>query len=148
MESALRTKIGQFSAEELYTTRHEIITQIVVEALGEASDRYVVIDDVIIRQISLPKLVEQSIQAKIMQKHYAESFVFRLKTEEQEAKRKKIEAEGISRFNTIVQGSITPDILKYKGIQATQELADSENSKIIVIGNGPEGLPIILGSDK
>lgn len=73
---------------------------------------------------------------------------FILKKEEQEADRKRIEAKGIADFQEIVSKGISEQLLKWKGIEATEKLANSQNSKVVIIGSGKDGLPIILGSDK
>ena len=86
-----------------------------------------------------------AIQEKVQQKHLAESYVYRLQRERLEADRKAIEADGIRRFQEIIQKSISGDYLKWKGIDATLELARSNNAKTVVIGAGDDGLPIILG---
>lgn len=146
--SSLRTTIGQYTAEELYTTSHTLLTKTIVDSLEEVANNYVVINDVIIRRIDLPEIVQTAIQEKLQQKHIAESFVFRIEREKLEAQRKEIEATGYQKYNDIVNRSLTADILKWKGIEATRELATSDNAKVIVVGTGPDGLPIILGADR
>ena len=82
------------------------------------------------------------------QEQEALEYEFKLAKEEKEAERKRIEAQGISDFQRIVTKTITPSLLKWKGVETTQEIAKSTNSKVIVIGNGDGDLPIILGGDK
>ncbi len=144
--SVLRVYVGQFSAEEVYTTRRAILERIFSEAIEQVNQKFIKIDQVIIREIVLPPLVQQAVDEKIQQKHVAEAYEFRLRKEQQEAKRKEIEANGFAIYNDTIQKSLSPDILKWKGIEATREMATSPNSKVIVIGNGEDGLPIILGS--
>ena len=72
---------------------------------------------------------------------------FILQKEEQEADRKRIEAKGIADFQNIVAKGISDQLLKWKGIEATEKLANSTNSKVIVIGSGKDGLPLILGGN-
>ena len=94
----------------------------------------------------LPETIQNAIQRKIEQQQLVQEFDYRLQSSMKEAQRKRIEAEGISNYNQIIGQSITEEILKFKGIEATQELAKSENAKVVVIGSGKDGLPIILGN--
>lgn len=144
--SVLRTHVGQSTATEVVTTRRAILEHIFTEAIEEVTQNYITIDQVIIRTITLPPKIQQAVEDKIEQQHIAEAYEFRLQKEQKEAKRKEIEAQGFQRYNEIISQSLTADILKWKGIEATRELATSENSKVIVIGNGDQGLPIILGA--
>jgi regulator of protease activity HflC (stomatin/prohibitin superfamily) len=107
----------------------------------------VVIEDVVLRQIILPKRVESAIETKIEQKQLAEAYQYRIAAEQQEVERKKLEADGIDAYHKTVAQSLTPEILKWEGIQATQALAKSNNAKVVVVGNGSNQLPIILGGD-
>ena len=146
--SVLRRHVGQHTAEEIFTTKRAILERIFTEAIEQVTQSYITIDEVIIRTITLPPTVQQAVEDKIEQQHISESYVFRLQKEQQEAKRKEIEAEGYKKYNDTVAESLTPEILKWKGIEATRELSTSDNSKVIVIGNGDEGLPVILGAGK
>ena len=93
----------------------------------------------------LPEKIKIAIEDKLEQEQIAISFDFKLDREKKEAERKKIESQGIYNFNKKVSESITPDILKFQGIRATEKIAESQNAKVIVIGAGEDGLPIILG---
>merc|ERR1719164_365359 len=77
----------------------------------------------------------------------AQRMEFVLQKERQEAERKKIEAQGIADFQRIVSDGISPNLLKWKGIEATEKLARSENAKVVIMGNGKDSLPVILGQD-
>jgi regulator of protease activity HflC (stomatin/prohibitin superfamily) len=145
VEGVLRTQIGHFSAEEVYTTKRGILERIFIEAIAQAEENYVVIDDVVIRSIELPASISKAVEAKEEQKQAADAYTHLLRKEQSEAKRRKIEAEGHSAYNEIISESITEDILRWKGIEATKELSQSQNSKVIVIGNGDKNLPVILG---
>ncbi len=145
VDYTLRVSVGKMSVNEVYTSTGQSLHKIIAEAVSEIEKNYIVVQDVILREVDLPDQVEVAIQAKIEQKQLAEAYKFRIERERQEAKRKAIEADGIFKYNTKVNESLTIDILKWKGIQATQALAESENSKIVVIGNGSDQLPIILG---
>ena len=102
----------------------------------------------IIRTIELPPAIKKAVEDKNEQRHIAEAYEFRILKEQKEAKRKEIEAEGYARYNSIIAETLSAEMLKWSGIQATHEIAASNNSKVIVIGNGENGLPIILGADK
>jgi regulator of protease activity HflC (stomatin/prohibitin superfamily) len=105
---------------------------------------YIIVEDVLIRSVKFPPEIEAAIQEKVAQKHLAESYVYRIDREAREADRKAIEAEGIRRFQATVNDTISDGYLRWKGIDATLELARSPNSKVIVIG-GKDGLPVVLG---
>ncbi len=153
--SHAREQIGQFRADELYSAKRLEIQKAILERVKKemaaefypAEDResFVIVENVLIRSIKLPEIVKMAIQKKVEQKHMADAYVYRLEREQQEAKRKEIEARGIERFQQIIHGSISEQYLKWKGIDATLELARSNNAKIVVIGTGDGDLPIILG---
>lgn len=146
--SSLRTHVGTFTAEEVYTTKRAILDLVFNQAIENLAERYVTLDRVIIRSIQLPDAVERAVEAKIEQRHIAESYEYRIRQAQQEAVRKQVEAEGIRAYNETVADSLTDEILKLRGIEATKELATSANAKVIVVGNGDSGLPVILGADK
>lgn len=148
VESALRAELGGMTAEGLYSASDLAVNHIVVKAIDEVASNYLVVNDVIIESIELPPLVQQSIQEKIQQKHFAESWVFKIDAARQEAVRKEVEAKGFATYNETINKSLSSNILKWRGVEATRELAASPNAKVVVIGNGPGGLPIILNSDK
>jgi regulator of protease activity HflC (stomatin/prohibitin superfamily) len=148
VEAVLRTTAGNFDAAELYTTKYNLLARIVNESLAEIGENFLVIDDVIIRSIDLPDRIRLAIEKKREQEQLAAAYTYRLQTEEAEAKRRVIEANGFQEANDIVSRSLNPDILKWKGIEATLALSTSTNSKVVVVGTGSEGLPIILGADK
>ena len=148
VQSALREEASRMTAEKLYTNFDLAVTQVVVKSMDELISNYVVINDVIVESIELPPSVQQSIQEKIQQKHIAEAFEFKINGARQEAVRKEIEAKGIAAYNQTIDRSLTSNMLKWRGVDATRELASSANAKVVVIGNGPGGLPLILNSDK
>jgi hypothetical protein len=113
-------------------------------------DRYFMaldIHDVLIKSIVLPPQIAGAIQNKLEQEQVAEEFTFRVIRERREAERKRVEAEGIRDFQTIIADGIDEDLLKWKGIEATLELAKSENAKVIIVGGGEDGLPLILNTE-
>lgn len=123
-------------------TKQALLTRFYPEDRRES---YLMIEDILIRDVELPAEVQQAIKDKVVQKHIAESYEYRLQRERQEADRKAIEAEGIRRFQETINATISEGYLKWKGIDATLELAKSNNAKVVVIGAGQDGMPIILG---
>jgi regulator of protease activity HflC (stomatin/prohibitin superfamily) len=100
---------------------------------------------VLLRDIQLPVTLKASIEAKQQAEQEALAMSFRLQRERQEAERKRIEAGGIRDFQQIVAQGISPQLLQWKGIEATETLAKSPNAKVVVIGSGRNGLPLIMG---
>ena len=109
--------------------------------------RYVVLEDILIRSVKFPRSVAQAIERKSTEANRAQEYDFTLQAERKEAERKEIEAQGIRRFQDIVKDGLTDNYLRWRGIDATLSLAQSPNSKVVVIGSNPNGLPIILGND-
>jgi regulator of protease activity HflC (stomatin/prohibitin superfamily) len=148
IEAVLREIIGTMGAEQIYTTGRVVIIEAINKAIEQVAQRYINVDDVLIRRIELPPSVAEAIRYKIEQKHLVEAHEFIVEREKKEAQRKRIEGEGIRDQLKIVSSALPKDtILTWKGIQATQEIAKSENSKVVIIGSGKEGLPIILNAD-
>jgi regulator of protease activity HflC (stomatin/prohibitin superfamily) len=149
IRSATRTVIGKYTPEELYSSdRKHIQEQIFDETVEILKDKYVVTDRVLIRSIVLPPSIKNAIEKKLEQEQQSLEYEFKLEKETKEAERRRIEAEGKAAANRIISNSLTDKILREKGIEATLKLANSPNSKIVVIGNSDDGMPIILGGDK
>ena len=102
----------------------------------------------LVKSVDLPETVRQAIERKLALLEEDKAFQYRLSIEQKEAARKRIEAEGIQTYQQIVGKSLTPDLLRWQGVQATRDLATSSNAKTVVIGAGKDGLPIILGGDR
>lgn len=147
VESSLRTMIASYDTEQVYTLQNEIVSKIINQAGSGAANRYVRIDDVLIREIILPPLIQDAIEQKIEQMELAMAYKYRLERELKEKERRQIEAEGLKIANTILAASITDDLLTWRGIEATRALAESNNSKVVVIGAGQGGLPLILNTE-
>ncbi len=149
IEAVLREIIGTMGAEQIYTTGRAVIVKAINKAIEQVEQRYIDVDDVLIREIALPESVEETIRFKIEQKHLVEVHEFIVEKEKKEAERKRIEGEGIRDQLKIISSAIPEGkILTWKGIQATQEIAKSDNAKVVIIGSGKDGLPIILNADK
>lgn len=149
IRSVTREVIGEYLPEELYSTKREEVEDKIFNLTSVAvSDKYLMLDAILIRDVTLPSTLQKAIENKLKQEQEALEYEFKLLKEEKEAQRKRIEAQGISDFQRIVTKTITPSLLKWKGVETTQEIAKSPNAKVIVIGNGDGDLPIILGGDK
>lgn len=150
VRSAVRQVMGRFSAEEIYSTkRPEVEQSIINEAQRTLSspDNNIKMNALLMREVSLPDNIKNAIESKLRQEQEALAYRFRLDRERSEAERKRIAAEGEAAANRIVSQSLTPNLLKMRGIEATIELSKSENSKTIIIGSGSDGLPLILGNN-
>jgi regulator of protease activity HflC (stomatin/prohibitin superfamily) len=148
IESVLRKGLGSHTPEEIYTNKDLLLSRLVSQAIEEIGRKFVIVDDIIIRSVSLPSEVAEAIEQKLVEEQKFLSYTFRLQTEQQEAERKRIEAGGIRDHAKIIQEQLSDIVLKWHGIQATQTLAQSDNSKLIFIGSGQNGLPIMLSVDQ
>lgn len=150
VRSTVRQVMGRYTAEEIYSTkRQDVETAIRTETadvLGNETNN-VNMTTLLIRSIILPDKIKQAIESKLQQEQEALAYQFRLDKEKSEAERKRIAAEGESAANKIINNSLTPSLLKMRGIEATLKLAESPNSKVVVIGQGADGLPLILGGN-
>jgi len=148
IESVLRETIGTLSSDEIYTSGRQIISEAINEAIEQLHQRYILVDDVLIRKIILPDIVANAIKFKIEQKHLVEAHEYIVQKEEKEAHRKSVEAQGIkNKYQIILQALQDKKILQWEGIQATKDISKSENAKVIIIGD-KDGLPIIFNSSK
>jgi regulator of protease activity HflC (stomatin/prohibitin superfamily) len=146
IRSVTREVIGNYLPEELYSTKREAIED-EIESLTRAKveTKYLSLDAILIRDVTLPQTLRNGIEKKLVQEQESLEYEFKIDKARKEAERKEIEANGIAKFQKIVNRTITPQLLKWKGVEATQEIAKSPNAKVIVIGNGDGDLPIILG---
>lgn len=148
VRSTVRQVMGRYTAEEIYSTkRAEVETAIKNETEKILGANYVTATAVLIRSIVLPEQIKGAIENKLQQEQEALAYQFRLDKEKSEAERKRIAAEGESRANNIINNSLSDKLLKMRGIEATLELSKSPNTKVIVIGSGKDGMPLILGNN-
>ncbi len=148
VRSTVRQVMGRYTAEEIYSTkRAEVETAIRTESEKILQRNFVNAPAVLIRSIVLPEQIKGAIENKLQQEQEALAYQFRLDKEKSEAERKRIAAEGESRANNIINNSLTNNLLKMRGIEATLELSKSPNAKVIVIGSGADGMPLILGNN-
>jgi len=146
LRSAIREATASHSANALYSGEREMVAKQIIEQLsGQLATRGMIVENVLLRDIQLPATLKSSIEAKQQAEQEALAMNFRLQKEKQEAERKRIEAAGIRDFQQIVAQGISSQLLEWKGIEATENLAKSPNAKVVVIGSGKNGLPLILG---
>ena len=146
LRADIREATASHSANALYTGEREMVAKQVFDQLtAQLNQRGLIVENVLLRDIQLPQTLKASIEAKQQAEQEALAMNFRLQKEKQEAERKRIEAAGIRDFQQIVAQGISPALLEWKGIEATENLAKSGNSKVVVIGNNKNGLPLILG---
>lgn len=148
VRSSVRKVIGRFTPEELYSTRREEVQDMIQKDLEATLQKnFVVLKASLIRDITLPDKVRTAIEEKLEAEQTALKYEYILDRERKEAERKIIEAKAKSEANRILNASLSSNILKDKGIEATLQLANSPNSKIVVVGSGADGLPLILGGN-
>ena len=148
VRAVARSVVGRYTPEQLYSTKRDAIqNEIYEETRDNVDSQYIQLNAVLVRDVSLPNAIKQGIERKLVQEQEALEYEFRLVKAEQEAERQRIDAEGKARANRILSASLTDRILQEKGIEATIKLSESPNSKVIVIGAGDNGLPIILNNN-
>ncbi|MEN3324090.1 prohibitin family protein [Mariniflexile soesokkakense] len=147
IRSAARSVVGRYTPEQLYSSKRDAIQdEIFLETKKILEKQYVQLNEVLVRDVTLPNTIKDAIERKLKQEQESLEYEFRLVTAAKEAEKVIIEAEGKAESNRILSASLTDKILQDKGIDATMKLAESPNSKVIVIGSGDSGLPIILGN--
>lgn len=147
IRSATREVIGKYLPEELYSTKREAIQDEIFTMTNDAvRPKYITMDAILIRSVKLPEKLKAAIEQKLEEEQLAFQFDFKLERERKEAERKIIEAQAKADANRILNASLSDNILKDKGIEATLELAQSPNSKVVIVGGGGEGLPLILNN--
>lgn len=147
--SISREVVGNYKPEEIYSTKRDEIANEIIGRLRKAmSDKYITIENVLIRDVQIPQKISEAINFKLAADQEAQKMQFTIEKEKREAERKRIEAQGIADFQKIVSAGITESLLKWKGIEATLKIAESPNTKVVIVGNDAGSLPIILGNDK
>lgn len=148
IRASTRKVIGKYLPEELYSTRRDQIQEeIYHETDSLLRAKHIHLDAVLIRSVKLPPSIADAIERKLRQEQEAMEYEFRIEKEKKEAERKRIEALGIKQFQDIVSSGLNPYLLRWKGIEATQALANSQNTKIVIIGSPKDGLPVILSTE-
>jgi regulator of protease activity HflC (stomatin/prohibitin superfamily) len=143
--SISRAVTASFQASALYSTERERLGVAIQEELAKTvAPRGVTIEATPLRNVALPTQLTEAIEQKQRADQESQRMEFILTKEKQEADRKRIEAKGIADFQAIVAAGISDQLLRWKGIEATEKLANSQNTKVIIVGAGKDGLPIIL----
>ena len=145
LRAAIRAATSAHTANALYTNARELVQQQIQDELTtQLGPRGVIVENVLLRDVQLPTMLKSSIEAKQQAEQDALRMSFILQKEKQEAERKRIEAQGIADFQKIVAQGISPQLLEWKGIEATEKLATSSNAKVVIVGNAKNGLPLVL----
>jgi regulator of protease activity HflC (stomatin/prohibitin superfamily) len=148
VRSSVRKVMGRYTAEEIYSTkRNEVENAIIEETAIILSENDIDMRALLIRSINLPPDIKAAIELKLTREQETLAMTYINERESLEADRKLIEAKGIANYNRTVSASLTDNIIKLRGIEATNKLAESGNAKIVVIGSGKDGLPLILGGN-
>ncbi|MGB3585234.1 MAG: prohibitin family protein, partial [Tunicatimonas sp.] len=150
VRSTVRRVMGRYTAEEIYSTKRAEVEDAIIketEEILQSDANNVQMRALLIRSINLPDQIRNAIESKLQQEQEALAYQFRLEREKSEAERKRIAAEGEAAANKIINSSLTDELLKMRGIEATTRLSESSNSKVVVIGGGEGGLPLILGNN-
>lgn len=149
LRASARSVVGRYAPEQIYSTKRDAIQEeIFIETKKLLDEKNVQLNQILIRSIKLPPTIKEAIETKLKQEQLSLEYEFKLEKAQKEAERQKIEAEGKAMANNIINASLTDKILREKGIIATLKLAESNNSKVVIIGNSKDGLPLILGDSK
>jgi len=148
LRSSTREVVGRYTPEEIYSSKRAIIQKEIFDETKAILDaQFVQLNKVLVRDVTLPKTIRDAIERKLGQEQEFLEYEFRLQKASKEAEKVIIEARGKADANRILSASLTDKILQDKGIEATLKLAQSQNSKIVIIGSGKNGMPIILGNN-
>lgn len=148
IRSAARSVVGRYTPEQLYSSKRDAIQEEIFEETKNILEKqYVQLNEVLVRDVTLPATIKDAIERKLRQEQESLEYEFRLVTAAKEAEKVIIEAQGKADANRILSASLTDKILQDKGIEATLELAKSPNSKVVIVGSSKDGLPLILGNN-
>ncbi|MCF6294450.1 MAG: prohibitin family protein [Flavobacteriaceae bacterium] len=148
IRSAARSVVGRYTPEQLYSSKRDAIQEeIYIETKKIVEGQFVQLNEILVRDVTLPNTIKDAIERKLKQEQESLEYEFRLITADKEAQKQVIEAQGKADANRILSASLTDKILQDKGIEATLKLAESNNSKVVIIGSGKNGMPIILGDN-
>jgi regulator of protease activity HflC (stomatin/prohibitin superfamily) len=148
INAAARSVVGRYTPEQLYSSKRDAIQEEILEEVTDVlKDQYLTVKRVLVEDVKLPPTIKDAIERKLKQEQESLEYEFRLVTADKEAQKQRIEAKGKADANKILSASLTEKILQDKGIEATMKLAESPNAKVVVIGSGKDGLPLILGNN-
>lgn len=147
VRSTVRQVMGRYTAEEIYSKKRALVeTEIIEESTEKLNENFITTKAVLIRSINLPPQIKDAIEMKLGQEQESLAYEFKLQKEKKEAERRRIQAEGEARANNIINKSLTPNLLRMRGIETTLKLSQSDNAKTVIIGSGDDGLPLILNN--
>jgi len=147
VNAAARSVVGRYTPEQLYSSKRDVIEQEILDEVVNLLDgQFLNVKRILVEDVKLPNTIKNAIESKLKQEQESLEYEFRLVTADKEAQKVRIEAQGKADANRILSASLNDRILQDKGIEATVKLSESPNSKVIVIGSGKTGLPIILGN--
>ena len=148
IRSAARSVVGRYTPEQLYSSKRDAIQQEIFDETQKIVEgQYIQLNEILVRDVTLPPTIKDAIERKLKQEQESLEYEFRLVTAKKEAEKVTIEAQGKADANRILSASLTDKILQDKGIDATLKLSESPNAKVIVVGGGEAGLPLILGNN-
>ena len=148
MRSATRSVVGRYTPEQIYSSKRDAIQEEIFDETKKiVQNQYIQLNDVLVRDVTLPVAIKDAIERKLSQEQTSLEYKFKLEIAQKEADKQRIEAQGKADANKILSASLNDWILKDKGIEATLKLSQSPNSKVIVVGGGADGLPLILGNN-
>ncbi|PIB30980.1 peptidase [Maribacter sp. 4U21] len=148
IRSAARSVVGRYTPEQLYSSKRDAIQQEIFDETKKIVEgEYIQLNEILVRDVTLPPTIKDAIERKLKQEQESLEYEFRLVTAKKEAEKVTIEAQGKADANRILSASLTDKILQDKGIDATLKLSESPNAKVIVVGSGDSGLPLILGNN-
>ena len=147
VQMALLGLFGQLEIQQFQDATNADTQEAINNAVQDLQNSYLQVVDVVFRSVLLPDVVRTALEDKVTQKVLVSSYVYRQEVALLEAIRLEVSAKGESVANNILRASLSPDLLRWKGIDATRELAKSPGAKTVIIGNA-DGLPLILNPDK
>lgn len=148
IRSAARSVVGRYTPEQLYSSKRDAIQAEIYEETKKIVDgQYIQLNEILVRDVTLPPTIKEAIERKLKQEQESLEYEFRLVTAKKEAEKVTIEAQGKADANRILSASLNDKILQDKGIDATLELSKSPNAKVVIVGSGDAGLPLILGNN-
>ncbi|MDA8028447.1 MAG: prohibitin family protein [Nitrospiraceae bacterium] len=146
--SEARKIVGRFTPSQIYSSQRETIERLILEGIREKLRDYpIVVEGFLIRDVRLPRIIRVAIERKLTEEQNYQRMEYVLDVAQKTAQKRRIEAQGIAAFQKIVQSNLTQSYLTWKGIEATEKIAKSPNTKIIIIGSGKNGLPVILNAE-
>ena len=147
VNAAARSVVGRYTPEQLYSSKRDVIEQEILDEVVTLLDgQFLNVKRILVEDVTLPNTIKTAIESKLKQEQESLEYEFRLVTADKEAQKVRIEAQGKADANKILSASLNDRILQDKGIEATIKLSQSSNSKVVIIGSGKSGMPIILGN--